>query len=342
MSADFDIPACDAFVEDISAFVDHELEGDRATRLTDHIRACPGCGDYAEGLRKLSEIHRRSATAVDEGALEARIDPKGLFRGITSVLVSEKQGTLARLFYEIGRAYVIVGNRELSEANRRSVVVHTPTLDIRGNEERAKRMLRQADQLQERAAPARRSLFKQSRRLFERGRRERSGALERGRHFLEEALALEPGLDEARLYLGFQFSVTGRFERARVEFRKVYAGDGLPVHKLMALQSLGSVYEMCNDYMRAAECYAQVVSDEAAGVEPRLFPSFLNLPVSCAKAGRSGDSVRHFETLVQRFPQRVAQIRGLLSRKQSFAATLAQNAGLLDDLRRAVPQLFAA
>ena len=341
MSAESQLPACDAFVEDISALVDDELATDRAARLTDHIRACSGCSEFADGLRKLSELHRRTATAVDE-PLIAKIDPQGLFKSITSVLVSDKQDALARLFYEIGRAYVIAGNRELSDGNRRSLVAHTPALDIRGNEERARRMLREADALQERAAPARRSLFKHSRQLFERGRRERSGALDRGRSFLEEALALEPALDEARLYLGFQFSISGRFERARVEFRKVYTGSGNAVHKLMALQSLGSVYEMCGDYARAAECYALVVADEAAGVEPRLFPSFLNLPVSCAKAGRCDDSVRHFEMLVQRFPQRVAQIRGLLSRKQSFAATLAHDTGLHDDLRRAVPQLFAA
>lgn len=335
------ITACAAFADDISALIDRELPAERAQRLTDHIHDCSGCSDFADGLRRLSVLHRQVAAPIDESLL-ARLDPGGIFRGVMTELVSDRTDALARLFYEIGRAYVIAGNRELSDERRRSVIAYTPTRDPRAAEHQAKALLRDAEEIEVQAETARPSLFKRGRKLFERPASRRSGVLERGRHFLEEALALTPTFDEARLYLGFLFGVLGRHERARIEFRKVYAGSGRPVHKLMALQSLGSVYEMSGDYSQAAECYGQVVEHEAAGAEPRLFPSFLNLPVSCAKAGRAHESVRHFVDLVTRFPQRVTQIRGLLSRKQSFAAMLAQDAGLADDLRRSVPQLFAA
>lgn len=336
--------ACRDFVDDISAFVDGELESSSVGRLTDHVQGCSGCHQAVDTLRHLSGLHRHAAAVADEQLVES-VDATGLLAGITGNLLEEKQQGLAKLFYELGKAYVIAGNKELSERERASLEHFTQPREIRGTESRARNLLREAEDLAAMspgAAGGTPSLFRRSRQLFARARTARSGALERGRRFLEEALAVDTRLDEARLYLGFMYSLVGRPDRARVLFRRVHTRGRTAVLRLMALQSLGLVYDNVGDYRQAAQCFAEVVaSDEALG-EAGLFPSFVNLPVSCAKAGLDDQSVEHFECLAERFPQRIDQIRGLLSRKRYFAATLESNGVLRDDLRRRVPALFAA
>jgi len=336
--------ACRDFAEDISAFVDGELEPASVGRLTAHVRACTGCHEAVDTLRRLSGLHRHAVAVHDEQLVES-VDAEALLAGIQGNLLEEKREGLARLFYELGKAYVIAGNKDLGERERASLEHCAPPREIRGAESRARALLREAEDLAVLApAGARRTpaLFRRSRQLFARARTARSGALDRGRRFLEEALAVDAGLDEARLYLGFMYSLVGRPDRARVLFRRVHARGRTALLRLMALQSLGLVYDNAGDHRQAARCFAEVVaSDEALG-EAGLFPSFVNLPVSCAKAGLVDESVEHFVGLAERFPRRLAQIRGLLSRKRYFAATLERNDALRDDLRRRVPALFAA
>jgi len=334
---------CPAYLADLCAFVDGELDAPSLTRLVAHVGGCSGCHDYTENLRTLSALNRQSAQAA-ERALVGRVDPSGLFASITRHLVDDKRSALARLFYELGKAYVLAGNRGLSARRRQSVAVHGRTQPIRSTEARARRTLREAEQLgQAGGVPASSSslLMRRSRELFTPSLRD-DGALARGRQFLEEALALDEHLDEARLYLGFSHAVAGRPDRARLQFRKVCREARNPVHRLMAVQSLGRLHAEDGDYRRAIECYEEVVLAERAGQEPGLFPSFLNLAVNYAKVGRVHDAVARFVDLVDRFPERRAQVRELLTRKGTFQDLLERDHSLKQDLLAKAPALFAA
>jgi tetratricopeptide (TPR) repeat protein len=263
--------------------------------------------------------------------------------------VDDKRSALARLFYELGKAYVLAGNRALNVKKRQSVAAASRPRPVRGAEADARRVMREVEDLS--AANARSQapptgsalLLRRSKQLFGTSRRE-SGVLTRARRFLEEALALDPALDEARLYLGFQHAVVGRPDRARLQFRKVYLQGRRPVHRLMAVQSLGKLHAETGDYRRAIDCYEEVVQSDHArdGGEPGLFPSFLNLAVNYAKAGLAEKAIAQFAGLVRRFPERREQIRGLLARKTGFQALLAQDTSLKQDLVARAPALFAA
>ena len=345
-----DTQACADYLADLSAFVDGELPEPRLQELVGHMGSCGGCHDYTETLRELSALHRDAADSPEtaerlEATLAGKVDPVGLFAAVTRDLVDEKREALARLFYEIGKAYVLAGNRGLSARRRQSVASASRALPIRSTEGKARRVLREAEQLGGAAQgnpSSSSSLFlRRSRKLFAPSRRD-DGALSRGRHFLEEALALEPGLDQARLYLGFRHAVVGRPDQARVEFRKVYRESTDPVHRMMALQSLGRLHAESGDYLRAIECYEEVVGEERSSAEPGLFPSFLNLAVNYAKVGRAGDSVERFVDLADRFPERRTQVRELLARKATFQALLDRDETLKQDLLAKAPALFAA
>jgi tetratricopeptide (TPR) repeat protein len=340
-------PACRSFEQDISLFVDHELPSDETRRLVAHLDGCSACRDYLSDLRGLAAVHRAviDQPAAD-AALAAVVDKHELFASITRTLIEEKRDELARLFYELGKAYVLAGNRALTDRNHRLVESVKRPVDIRSAVAQGRRVAREAEQL----CAARRedghaesgSLFRRSRRLFSSSARAGSGALANGQRLLREALALRPGFDEARLYLGFHHLAAGRQDRARLEFRRVYRTSRDPVHRMMALQFLGNVYSSTGDYRRAIECYEQVVSSELdqPQLELHFLHSLLNLAVSCAKAGLVGRCVQAFSDLVSRFPSRTEQARQLLGTKQNFVALLQRESDLRETLCRRVPALF--
>ncbi len=339
--------ACVAFERDISLFVDHELPPAGNPRLIDHLQACPPCRDYVNDLREMAALHQTVDSEAD-AALADMIDRHALFASITKTLLRDKRDELARLFYELGKAYVVAGNEALSGRDHRSVMLVRRPVDIRTTTDRARRLAREGEALSiatpEPAADAREtgSLFRRSRQVFSSSARAGAGALANGHRLLREALALRPDFDEARLYLGFHHMLTGRHDRARIEFRRVYRDGRDPVHRMMALQFLGNLHSTLGDYGRAIECYEEVVASGLVESEPRFYTSLVNLAVSCAKAGLASRCVQHFSELVARFPSQVDQTRALLSRAESFAAVLRRQADLHDTLRRRVPALFAA
>ena len=338
--------ACVAFERDINLFVDHELPAAESPRLAAHLQACGACSGYVDDLRALSAMNRETVRAQDEvRAMAEMVDRHALFAAITRRLVQDKRAELARLFYELGKAYVLLANQSAQGLVQRSVLTATAPVDIRGATDRGRRLVLEGEGLNAAGGEPDResgSLFRRSRRLFQSSSRAGAAALATGRRLLEQALAIRPELDEARLYLGFHHMLTGRNDRARVEFRRVYRAGREPAQRMMALQFLGNVHSSAGDYQRAIECYEEVVGSGAVAAEPRLFTSLLNLAVTCAKVGQPRRSVRHFTEFVARFPARVGQARALLSRKEAFAAVLRREADLHEELRRQVPALFAA
>jgi tetratricopeptide (TPR) repeat protein len=341
--------ACVAFERDINLFVDHELPEGDAPRLVEHLEACADCHAYMDDLRELAGVHRAlQAGGHEDAALADVVDRHALFASITRTLVLDKRNELARLFYELGKAYVLAANRAAEAGRQRSVLTVRRPVDIRGASEAGRRVAREGEALctatpaNEPAVRVSGSLFRRSRRLFGASSRAGAGALANGHRLLQEALTLRPDLDEARLYLGFHHMLCGRHDRARIEFRRVYREGGDPLHRMMALQFLGNIHSAQGDYGRAIECYQEVVSSGLVETEPRFFSSLVNLAVSCAKAGHGTRCVELFRDVASRFPARLDQVRTLLSRKDTFRVLLQQEVLLHEALRRQVPALFAA
>jgi tetratricopeptide (TPR) repeat protein len=344
--------ACVAFERDINLFIDHELPAADTPLLVEHLESCGPCRDYVDDLRELASLHRElrgpSGDDGSDAAVADLVDRHALFASITKTLLLDKREELVRLLYELGKAYVLAGNEAAAAQRRRSVLPVNAPVDVRGTVERGRRLAREGEALSgvaDAEGPALRSsgsLFRRSRRLFVAPARAGAGALANGHRLLLEALQLRPDFDEARLYLGFHHMLVGRYDRARLEFRRVYRQGRDPVHRMMALQFLGNVYSSGGDYRRAIECYEEVVASGLVEVEPRFFTSLVNLAVSCAKAGLGERCVSSFTDLVARFPSRVEHVRALLARKQAFLDLLARKTDLRDSLRRQVPGLFAA
>lgn len=352
-----DIKPCKTFVVDLNAFVDKELNDGEALRLVNHTRQCEGCADYLVALRRLSEFHRQTADALgaslngeldgsiaDEGdecgPAGPAVDPQGLFASVTGILANDKKESLARLFYEIGKAYVLLANR--GQPTEREIQVRcTRPRDVRKSEAEARRVMFKHDDLAAAGGHGDKGgVFRRSRNLFAASGKGRSAAFAKGRAFLEEALALDETLDEARLYLGLHFMMLGHAGRAMTHFDRVHRTGRTDLLRLMGLQGLGKLHEDRGDYRAAVECYTDVISRASTDDAARLMQSFVNLPVSCAKAGMVAESVEHFSALVERFPHQLTQIQSIISKKHTFRAVLDANAQLHQDLCQHVPALF--
>ncbi|MFT7462225.1 MAG: tetratricopeptide (TPR) repeat protein [Pseudohongiellaceae bacterium] len=357
-----DIQPCNSFVVDLNAFVDKQLNEGEALRLVDHTRQCEGCADYLVALRRLSEFHRQTAAAFEgqgevsgapyadspeavgssdeDGATIPNVDARGLFAAVTGVLASDKRTSLARLFYEIGKAYVMLANRSQSVEREIQVRCSRPR-DVRKSEAEARRVVFKHDALASAGGHEDKGgVFRRSRKLFAASGKGRSAAFAKGRAFLEEALALDKTLDEARLYLGLHFMMQGHGGRAAAQFEQVSENGRTDLLRLMGLQGLGKLHEDRGEYRAAVEFYADVISRASAEDANRLLQSFVNLPVSCAKAGMVEESVEHFSALVNRFPRKLNQIQNIISKKQTFQAVLDANSKFHNDLRQQVPALF--
>ena len=252
-------------------------------------------------------------------------------------------GELAQLLYELGKAYVLKANEAMSgRLGRPTMVSLKKAVDIRSTSAQGRKLAREVEEL-ETAGGQREtgSLFGRSRRLFSSSSRAGAGLLTNGRRLLEAALTVEPDLDPARLYLGLHHMLSGRFDRARLEFRRVYREAADPIHRTMAINMLGNVHATTYDFTRAIECYEEVVAAEPAGHEP-LFTALINLAVNCVKAGHVAKGVHHFHELVDRFPAQVDETRTLLTKKQDFMNLLQRQVSLQRDLSRQIPALFAA
>ncbi len=342
--------ACTDFEKDINLFVDHELAAPGMPRLTAHLRECDSCRSYVDDLREMAELHRVAAAdapASAEDAVRELVDRHALFAGITRRLLQDKSEELSRLFYELGKAYVLAGNQASLGRRFQKVNPVSRAVEIRVTADRARRVAREGEALAAAAPVESRgdfrhgSLFGRSRKLFD-APTPGAGACASGLRCLTAALALRPELDEARLYLGLHYLLVGRLDRAGTEFRRVYRSGKDPVHRLMALQYLGNVHSTRFEHQRAIECYEQVAAEDSRSSEPRFYTALVNLGMDCAKLGQKERSARHFAELVERFPSHLDQSRQLLSQAKDFTALLQRDAHLRESLHRNAPALFAA
>src|SRR5262249_33565953 len=158
---------------------------------------------------------------------------------------------LAAVLYELGKALIAAGLRTSADLRGVQLFARQPG-SIRQLSSKGETLFREQRSLAGRArardgVDARRSPIPANERV------EGSEAFETGRSCLEQCLRLDPGRDEARIYLAKYFSVAGRFDRARQLLRVVLQGRGTRGEagarvKFFALQQLARVYSATRQF----------------------------------------------------------------------------------------------
>ncbi len=341
--------ACARFEADLSAFADGERTSFDGEELARHVASCDGCRAYVNSLAGLSRLHLFGA-AEDEAELPSGTE---LWGDLTRRLLDDNCVKLAAVLYELGKSLVAAGLRRSSELRGVQVFAREPG-PIRQLERKGQALFREHRDLSTRARRSEGETLRAARGPFARSEPvaadDPAGAFEAGRACLEQCLRLEPGRDEARIYLAKYFSVNGRFDRARQLLRTVLharrgsttgGGEASKV-RFFALQQLSRVYSMTRQFERAVELEQQVLAQaEQAGNSLYQAAALTNLAIYCVKLGRLDEAESAIERLTTKLSDHLDAVTvPAFRRARDFKQALLRHRSFLVRLRERYPRLF--
>ncbi|MCK5943866.1 MAG: zf-HC2 domain-containing protein, partial [Planctomycetes bacterium] len=216
---------------DLSAMLDGELDPAGIRRVTVHSDVCPSCRGFFDGIRQQVGLHKRLAAAMvaaEPGAEAASVADATLHRQLTA-----NQRKLSRILYELGRNFTLMG---LSPEFSREVAkepMPVPDMAMRG-----RNLLDEVA----RSEDANEVDWVAAKDLFDGQLRTPEENLARGQRLLTECLALDPGGDDARIYLGLVHYARGQRALARKQFQHVLDQSGDQVMRGSALSNLSNIH----------------------------------------------------------------------------------------------------
>ncbi len=312
---------------DLSCMMDGELGPAAVRRVLVHMEVCPKCRDFFAQLRRQVKAHQDPWGFMERGLgrSPARAPQKNGGK--------EKQLHLAQIFYELGKAYVLLS---VSPGFRREIDVEPVPVPDRGDPE-AEFLEKVLDGVTRGRGRGR---WVMARSVLEERLESEEANLAKGTQLLEEALDIMPRFFEARIYLGHAKNLGGDLEGACDEFRKVLrASRSLPIRGF-ALENLGNVYLQMGCYEEAARCFRRVVFGDVLSRDPRFFTSWFNLGLSYAHLGRFQESLECFGNLYEGFPEKRKDAGEMLASREGLREILKKNPGFAGELRRSFPEFF--
>ena len=321
---------CAQFQLDLSCLVDGELDEVAGARAIAHLEDCEVCRTFFDDVRDQVRAHRE--LAQPEGLL-ARYSALMGGEGLAELEAAGLVQRLATVFYQLGKAYVLAGA--------------DPGFKVRVFEKAA-----QVASLQTRGrgfvdgvlASGRATIggidWNEARHLLN-GRLERiESPLEKGRRLLEEAVASDPGHEEARIYLAWLDAHEGKRIRAARMLRQVFRSSVSDANRAHAAVQLGKLLAEEGETRKALACNRWIVSSGLADADPRFFFARYNLGIYYAALRRSERCLQAFRELLDRHPERAEEVAGFFLRAAKTRALIDRQPGLAEALFRTCPELF--
>ncbi|MFT7484583.1 MAG: tetratricopeptide (TPR) repeat protein [Candidatus Paceibacteria bacterium] len=334
-----------AFQLDLSCMLDGELDEGRSARAMLHLEECNVCRDYFHDLRQQLRVHRDVA---DPDRLFARIamltGSSPLENGmICAELQADAEAVdlvhrLATVFYQLGKSYILAAidpgfRTRIFEAT--VCVVETKDQGrgfvdgvlLRGTDETAPKRIGGLD-------------WQEARHMLN-GRLERiESPLEKGRRLLDEALSADPDHEEARLYRAFLMSHDGRRLDAANEYRQIFNTAVNEGNRGHAATQLGLLYGEERSYRKSIVCFRWITMSGLADSDDRFFFVRFNLGKAYAMLGDKARALDAFETLLDRHPDRVAEVSRLFSNAPLLREAIDSLPGFSDELFQRCAALF--
>lgn len=311
-TTEFQEEPCLPIQVDLSAMLDGELDPASVRRVMVHSDVCPSCKSFLRGIRSQLRAHQDLASMLSDEAVvcDRRGGPADLRRKLI-----ENRDQLARILYELGRGFVLMG---MSPRFSRVVArepVPIPDLCLRG-----RNLLDEVDRI---AAGRPAAEWVRAKRLFD-AEPQRSPAenMAKGMRLLREALLLRADFHEARIYVGHALTVIRELDGARAEFASVLAASGDKLIRAFALENLGIAYMEESRYGEAIPHFEALVDSGVITSEPRFFTCYFNLAVSHGLLRHFEDCGRWFGRLHAEFPHKRRQVGIELKSRTRFAQVL--------------------
>jgi tetratricopeptide (TPR) repeat protein len=179
--------------------------------------------------------------------------------------------------------------------------------------------------------------------FFKRDPKAQNTRLETGRRFLEESLRVDPDRAEPRIYLGFCFMVSRRYDQARDQFRRVLAlPDVSEENQMIAFQNLGLLYVSETKYEEAVSCFQEIEKSGIINRHPSFYSVLTKLAMAHAKAANFDQSIEYFKKIVRKFPTKVVDVRKELYSMETFQNLLRSDRVFRKTLEQRIPALFAS
>jgi len=310
---------------DLSAMLDGELDAPSVRRVLVHSDACPSCRGFLEGIRDQVRLHRELAAADADPAPSARA--KRLRAQLT-----ENRRKLARILYELGRCFVLMG---LSPDFSREVAkepVPVPDMAMRG-----RNLLDEVARLEPGGEGGD---WVSAKALLDGRLSSPAESFAKGQRLLTEALGLDPEAHESRIYLGLVHHVRGQRALARKQFSFVLANTDDRLMRSYALLGLGTMHLDEGDHEGAVQLLQQVVDSGVVGEQPRLGMAYFNLGLAYGMKGEFAECLRWFRRLHDELPHRRTQVARELDRRSLFLHLLRAHPEVHGAFARTLPNWF--
>ena len=368
---------------DISAMLDGELDDARVRRVVVHLEICGGCREFLDTLRVRARLdlpvpspleqngHRIVETFEEDGFTGDLFEDSGLWgedvvadadenpcSGIvadagdfwTQRMLTESRQKLAEVFFQLGRAYVILAmSPEMVNIYVREPVP-IPEYRLRG-EAILDGTKGARDQGRDQRSPGVDG-FHSAEDLLKLRLDSVRGNLGKGRRLLEVALSLKPFYPGVRILLGKIGLQEHRNDEARRHYRIVLretAGGkgpkdvitGVPL-RTYAMEHLGVLHLMEDEHELARHFFRWVVQSGAPSVHASFSSSLLNLAWANLLLERHGEVVENLEAIYSTFPDKREEIGRLLDLKAPFQQMVDGDSSIARRLAQTCPVWFGA
>ncbi len=314
---------CNGFQRDLSAMLDSELAERSARRALAHIEACGDCREFFEAIRLQALAHRDLAVPGSLATRLRRLRGQDLFDGWTDAEIVRR---LARVLYELGKAYVLLATDDeylLKVADEPVVIDHYA-----------------ADEAAEAVAAAESSgACCVSREVLESRAKD---SLAEGRRLLAEALRLKPRFAEALLYQGFVCQVAGDAEGASEAYHEVFLRTDRVTNRAHAAIQLGMLYDRADDHARALRMYRWVVASGLVHRKSEFSFVLFNIAVEHISLGDLEAAARMLRRIRLAHPSLWESAINWIRRSPDLVEQLAGHPDCRAELESSEPAFFAA
>ena len=309
-----------------------------------HSDACPSCRGFLHGIRAQARSHRQlcavlTARPDDLLEIDAPGDGVGATARIRAAELREQLTTnrqqLARIFYELGRGFVLMG----ISPNFSRVVAREP-VPIPDMFQRGRNLLDEVERIAGDGAAAG-SEWMRARELFGDSWSPAPDVnLHKGIELLAESLMLEPEHHDARIYLGHAWHVAGDRDRAIDEFRRVLEDSDDVGVRGFALLNLGNVHLEEGNLDEAEALFLELVESGAIRIRPQFGVIYFNLALAYGMQERFEECVRWLDRLDQELPHKRRMIAEEFRNRSDFVASLSRNPKIYRSLADRFPNWF--
>lgn len=325
---------CTGFQIDLSCLLDNELDEGAAGRAMVHMEACASCREFFEDSRQQLEMHRDMATPERIFARLSMLTGRALPSGQDSLEQLDLVHRLSSVFYQIGKAYVLAA---IDPGYRERVFESVIPVDAAQSRGRGF-----VDGVIANGRGQAGGLDWQRARAMLNGKLERIDLpLEKGRKLLQEAIAIDPSHEEARLYMAFLHGHEGKRLLAADEYLDIFQTAVEDSNRGHAAIQLGRLHSAEQSYRRAIACWRWITISGLADRDDRFFVARFNIGMVYALERNQRRALDYFRQLLDRHPTRVAEVAELFARSPKLRTSIDAQPGFAEALVRTCPELFS-